>query len=179
MAVNVVSFSFSRGTTGGLGAHSAGWWLSLLHLISNFSGPQTPSGFPRAPSAGCGFPYHISSTTPSPVLNATAIVTLSWLSYIIVQRPLDRLLDLRNGMIDRHPTEITVMQFTGHSLPVHQSMGVSWASLCNGMFARVEGQNTTVIVRLEFEFAYYDSIVQRFNHYTTKTLPFLSIDVPL
>ena len=61
MAVNVVSFSFSWCSTGGPGVHSAGWWLSLPHLISNFSGPQTPSGFPRAPSAGCSFPYHISS----------------------------------------------------------------------------------------------------------------------
>ena len=46
MAVNVVSFSFSRCSTGGPEAHSAGWWLSLLHLISIFSGPQ----FIRAPS---------------------------------------------------------------------------------------------------------------------------------
>ena len=37
-------------------AHSAGWWLLLLHLISNFSGPQTPSGFPRAPRPGVAFP---------------------------------------------------------------------------------------------------------------------------
>ena len=71
MAVNVVSFSFSRCSTGSPGVHSAGCWLSLLHLISNFSGPQTPSGFPRAPSAGCGFPYHISSITPSPIVAGT------------------------------------------------------------------------------------------------------------
>ena len=51
---------------------------------------------------------------------------LSWLSYIIVQRPLSRLLDLWNRMFDRHQAEITVMQFTGHSLPVHQSMSVPW-----------------------------------------------------
>ena len=44
-------------------AHSAGCWFSLLHLISIFSGPQTPFGFPRAPSVGCGFPYHNSSPT--------------------------------------------------------------------------------------------------------------------
>ena len=44
-------------------AHSVGCWLRLLHLISIFSGPKTPSGFPRAPSVGCGFPYHISSPT--------------------------------------------------------------------------------------------------------------------
>ena len=42
-------------------AHSAGCWLSLLHLISILSGPQTPSGFPRAPLVGCGFPNHIWS----------------------------------------------------------------------------------------------------------------------
>ena len=39
-------------------AHSAGWWLSLLHHISNFSGPQTTLGFPRVPLAGCGFLYN-------------------------------------------------------------------------------------------------------------------------
>ena len=49
-------------STGGLGL-TAGCWLSLLHLISIFSGPQTPSGFPRAPSVGCGLPYHISFPT--------------------------------------------------------------------------------------------------------------------
>ena len=64
MAVSVVSFSFSRWSTGGPEAQlSAGWWLSLLHLITNWSGPQTPSGYPRTPSAGCGFPYHISFIT--------------------------------------------------------------------------------------------------------------------
>ena len=78
-------------------------------------------------------------------------------------------------MFDCHQAEITVMQFRGHSLPVHQSMSVSWdflpcpissakhayaisshnchwnvslpssASLWNGKFGRVEGQNTTFI----------------------------------
>ena len=122
MAVNVVSFSFSWCSTGGPGVHSDGCWLSLLHLISNFSGPQTPSGFPRALSAECGFPYHISSITPSPTVTTTVTWLLSWLSYIIVQRPLDRPLDLWNRMFDRHQAEITVMQFTGHSLPVRQSI---------------------------------------------------------
>ena len=127
---HVVSFLFSWCSTGGLGAHSAVWWLSLLHLISIFSGPQTPSGFPRATSVGCGFPYRISSPT---VWNSTGnstgplSVKLNWnqnsiqlarrtqLSYIIVRRPLD----LWNRMFNRHQAEITVMQFTGHSLPVH------------------------------------------------------------
>ena len=114
-------------------APSAGCWLSLLHLISIFSGPQTPSGFPRSPSVACGFPYHISFPT---VWNSTGNSTGPWasnttgnrnsiqlarrtqLSYIIVRHPLD----LWNRMFNRHQAEITVMQFTGHSLPVHHSV---------------------------------------------------------
>ena len=132
MVVNVVSFSFSWSSTGGPGVHFAGCWLSLLHLISNFSGPQTPSGFSRAPSAGCGFLYHTSSiSVSSSNWNSNSTQTqlswlLSWLSYIIVQRPLDRPLGLWNRMFDRHQAEITVTQFRGHSLPVHQSMSVPW-----------------------------------------------------
>ena len=76
-------------------------------------------------------------------------------------------------MFDRHQAEITVMQFRGHSLLVHQSMSVSFrqqnppmrflsitghwnvslpfgASLWNGMFGRVEGQYTTMIVLQRF-----------------------------
>ena len=119
MAVSVVSFSFSRAAQPE--AHSAGWWLSLLHLISNFSGPPL-IGAPRAPSAWCRFPYHISSITVTPTVT---IWLLSWLSYIIVQRPLNRLLDLWNGIFDCHQAEITVMQFRGHSLLEYQSMSVS------------------------------------------------------
>ena len=69
-----------------------------------------------------------------------------------------------NGIFDCHRAEITVMQFTGHSLPVHQSMTVprdftlshivsqsrlrQWnmqlPRLWNGMFGRVEGQYPTI-----------------------------------
>ena len=52
--------------------------------------------------------------------------TRTQLSYIIVQHPLDCPLDLWNCMFNRHQAELTVMQFRGHSLPVHQSMRVSW-----------------------------------------------------
>ena len=48
---------------------------------------------------------------------------LSSLSYIIVQSPTQY---LWNGMFDCHQAEITVMQFTVHSLPVHQSMTLAW-----------------------------------------------------
>ena len=41
-------------STGGLGANSAGCWLSLPHLVSNSSGLQTAqSEVSRAPSTGC------------------------------------------------------------------------------------------------------------------------------
>ena len=147
MAVSVVSFLFSWCSTGGPEANSVGWWLSLLHLISIFSGPQFIRG-PRAPSDWCGFPYHISSITPSHLQlqliwgskspfglmwlslphsstsnsNWNSVLLLSWLTNIIVQRPLSRLLNLWNRMLVRHQAEVTVMQFTDHSLPVHQSM---------------------------------------------------------
>ena len=98
----------------------------FLYCILSASSLDPKSSGPQAPSAWCGFPYHISSITPSPTVTGTATWLLSWLSYIIVQRPLDRQLYLWNGMIDRHPAEITVMQFTGHSFPVHQSMSVPW-----------------------------------------------------
>ena len=108
MAGNVVSFSFSWCSTGCPEANAAGSWLSLLHLISIFSGPQLIRA-PMAPSAWCGFPYHILSS-PSPTLTGTAWL-LSWLSYIIVQHPLNRLLEIWNRMLDRRQAEITVMQF--------------------------------------------------------------------
>ena len=82
-------------------------WLSLPHLVYNS------------------------------VQSLTATVwLLSWLSYIIVQHPLSHLLDLWNRMFDRHQAEITVMQFTGHSLPVHQSMSVPWEFFSSSHFVR-------------------------------------------
>ena len=68
MAVNVVSFSFSRCSTGGPGVHSAGCWLSLLHLISNFSGPKL-----HRCSRG---PLPHSSITPSPTVTATVLTSV-------------------------------------------------------------------------------------------------------
>ena len=70
---------------------SAGWWLSLPHLVSNSSDLQ------------------LTEFLFSP-------------SYIIVQSPTQSL----EWPVCRHQAEITVMQFTVHSLPVHQSMSVPW-----------------------------------------------------
>ena len=97
MAGNFVSFSF--------------FWCSSI-----FSGPQ----FIRAPSP---FGLVLLSLPHLPLqLPATQLARQTQLSYIIVWRPLN----LWNRMFNRHQAEITIMQFTGHSLPVHQSMRVSW-----------------------------------------------------
>ena len=133
MAVNVVSFSFFWCSTGALGVHAAGCWLSLLHLISIFSGPQLHRGYRWPPRPGVAFP-----TTSRLWLrlqldcNSTGCRTqLAWLlRYIIVQRPLD----LWNRMFNRHRAEITVMQFRGHSLPVHQSLSVPWEFFTSSHF---------------------------------------------
>ena len=129
------------------GVHSAGWWLSLLHLISNFFGPQTTSGFPRAPSAGCGFPYHISSISLSnstwtrTQLYSICSIRRPYITFKLPRGDMDtpprhrnffqylaigmcHFRSLWNGLCDRHQAEITVMQFRGHSLPVRQSMRV-------------------------------------------------------
>ena len=97
----------------------------FLYCILSASSPDTNSSRPQTPSAWCGFPYHTSSITPSPTVTGT-VWLLSWLSYIIVQRTLSRLIDFWNRMLDRHQAEITLMQFTSHSHPVHQSMSVPW-----------------------------------------------------
>ena len=140
MAVNVVSFSFFWCSTGALRVHSAGRWLSLLHHISIFSGPQ----FIRA-SRGPLWPGVAFLTTSCfqlrPIFNstgrnsncsATPLARRTQLSYIIVRRPLD----LWNRMFNRHQAEITVMQFRGHSLPVHQSMSVPWEFFSSSHFIR-------------------------------------------
>ena len=73
------------------------------------------TGGPWAHTAGCGL------SLPHLVTNGSSLQNTDFLSspsYIIVQSPTQY---LWNGMFDRHQAEITVMQFTGHSLPVHQS----------------------------------------------------------
>ena len=114
-------------------AHSAGCWLSLLHLISIFSGLQLiRAQRPLRPDVA--FPttsrLHWNSTGTGRNSTGPLGVELNWnrnsiqlahrtqLSYIIIWRPLD----LWNQMFNRHQAEITVMQFRGHSLLVHHSV---------------------------------------------------------
>ena len=117
-----MSFLFSWCSTGGLGP-TAGCWLSLLHLISIFSGPQLI----RAPGPfglmWLSLPHLVyntirSSTQLPPPWASNSTGTRTQFNYIIVRRPLD----LWNRMFNRHQAEITVKEFRGHSLPVHHSV---------------------------------------------------------
>ena len=123
MAVSVVSFSFSRAAQPELQGPSSllddGFLYCILSptLQNSIGGPEGPFGRVWLPLP------HLVSDASDPKLSDF----LSWPSYIIVQRPLNRPLNIWNGMFNHHQAEITVMQFRGHSLPVHQSMSVSGA----------------------------------------------------
>ena len=107
-------------------------WLSLLSLIQQLlwtptqSGALSPFGL-----VWLSLPHLVDNSVRS--LTGT-VWLLSWLSYIIVPRPLSGLLDLWNRILDRRQAEITVMQFTGHSLPLHQSMSVPWEFFTSSHF---------------------------------------------
>ena len=104
---------------------TAGCWLSLLHLISIFSGPQLIRASSPIGLVWLSLPHLVSNSLEF-------YWQLLWhqtqLNYIIIQRPHDRPLDL--WMFNRHQAEITVMQFTGHSLPVHHCSGTVGPSPC-------------------------------------------------
>ena len=165
MAISVVSFSFSWCSIGGTGAHSAGFLYCILSptglvpkLHRGSRGPLLLVG---------GFPYHIFSNSSD--LQLTDF--LSPPSYMIVQSPTQSLewhvwssssgnnchavqRSLSSGasvyecimgfyLVPFHQPNLSTrfLSITGHwnvSLP-------SGASLWNGMFARVEGQYTTLI----------------------------------
>ena len=75
------------------------------------SGPKGPFGLMWLSLPH--FVYNsVRSSTQLPLARRTQ------LNYIIVRRPLN----LWNRMFNRHQAEITVLQFRGHSLPVHHSV---------------------------------------------------------
>ena len=117
MAVSVVSFSFST-------VAQPEHWLSLLQLV-----------------------YLLNSTRLSPLARWTQLtgtqlssvqfvgIILSSNSHAVIWTRLRNSFQylatgmchfrfLWNGLCDRHRAEITVIQFRGNSLPVHQSMRV-------------------------------------------------------
>ena len=92
--------------------------LSASSLDPNSSGPQGSFGLMWLSLSH--FVYN--SVRSSTQLPATPLARRTQLSYIIVRRPLN----LWNRMFNRHQAEITVMQFRGHSLPVHPFIVAQW-----------------------------------------------------
>ena len=145
-------------------------WLSLLHLITNWSGPQTPSGVPRAPSAGWWLSLpHLLSDFSGPQLTDF----LSSPSYIIVQSPtqsptqslewhvwsswsgnnchaVQRSLS-SGASVNECIMGFYLVSFLRPNPPTrflsitgHWNVSLPYgASLWNGMFGRAEGQYTT------------------------------------
>ena len=92
-------------STGGPAPSLSGCWFSLPHLISNSSDPQNSLNFL--------WTELYNSSTPTQSLPITGHWNMHfgrlWMACLIVIE-----------------AEITVMQFTGHSPPVHQFVTVPW-----------------------------------------------------
>ena len=116
-------FLVLRCSTGGPEATLLG--DGFLYGILSASSPDLNSSGPKSPFGlmWLSLPHLVSNS----VRSSTQLARRTQLSYIIVQRPLD----LWNRMFNRHQAEITVMQFRGHSLPVHHSVsGTAGPSPC-------------------------------------------------
>ena len=148
---------------------SAFCWLSLPYLITNWSGPQTPSGVPRAPSAGwwLSLPHLVSNSSDVQLTDL-----LSSPSYIIVQSPTQSPTQSLEWHVwssssgnNCHAVQrslssgASVYEYPMGFLPCpifsapsayaisshncHRNVSLpSGASIWNGMFGRVEGQYT-------------------------------------
>ena len=171
MAISVVSFPFSRAAQPEAQRPTLLGAGFLYHILSP-TGIQTPSGVPRAPSAGCGFPYHISSLTR---LISNSLTSSFSPSYIIVQSPTQSPTQslewhiwssssgnnchaVHRSLSSGAPVYECIMGF--YLVPFRQpnpptrflSITGHWnvslpsgASLWNGMFGRAEGQYITHI----------------------------------
>ena len=114
-------------SNGGLGPILSGYWLSLPHLISNSSDPQTQSGAQGLPLLDTGFLYRILSPNSLNIL-CTELYNSSTPTQFLPITGHQNMHSRRlwKGMFDRHRAEISVMLFTGHSLPVHQFVTLLW-----------------------------------------------------
>ena len=107
----------------GHGSHSSIFSPSDLNSNCSIGGPEGPLCWVLVLSTASYLQLHLTRTSCAP-------------SYIIVLHPLNlfpllangisNFRRLWNGMFDHHWAEITVMQFTGHPLPVHQFVTAPW-----------------------------------------------------
>ena len=98
-------------------------WLSLPHLSSNWHSNSTVLCSIRRP--------HITFKLPRGEMDTPQRLR-NFFRYLAIGMRHFRY--LWNGLSDRHRVEITVMQFTGHSLPVRQSMSVPWEFFSSSHF---------------------------------------------
>ena len=164
-------------STGGPEAHSAGWWLFFYCILSATSLDPNSSWAPRAPSAWRDFPYHISSITPSPTVTLFVLTelynsststqsptrSLEWHIWSsssgnnchAVHRSLSSGASVYECTMGNLACPILLAKSTYAISPhkCHRNVSLpSSASLCNGKFGRVEGQNTTLADGLSLEF---------------------------
>ena len=151
MSISVVLFSFSRAAQPEVWGPSSllddGFLyriLSLTHLISNLiGGPEGPFcwvvTFPTTSSLQ--LTWYPTNWLPvfSELYNSSIANSISIL--MATQAGICHFRRLWTGMFDRHKAEITVMQFTGHSLPVHQSMSVPWDFTLSHFFSHARLRN--------------------------------------
>ena len=133
MAISV-SFPFSWATQPGVWRPSlSGCWFSLPDLISNSADPQTHNMRPEgslcwvlAFSTTSCLQLVWSSNSWNFLCTGLYNSSMPTQSLPITGHRNMHFRRLWNGMFYRHRTEITVMQFTGHSLPAHQFVTVPW-----------------------------------------------------
>ena len=110
-------------------------WLSRSLVLLNRR-PQAHSSGPKGPFGlmWLSLPHFVynsvQSSTQLPLWASNSTGTRTQFNYIIVRRPLD----LWNRMFNHHQAEITVMQFRGHSLPVHHSVVYHGNFSCSSHF---------------------------------------------
>ena len=169
MAISVVSFSFSWCLTGGPGAHSAGFLYCILSPTGLV--PETPSGVPRAPSAGwwLSLPHLVSNSSdlqltdflssPSYIIVQSPTQSLEWHVWSsssennchAVQRSLSSGASVYECIMGFYPVPFRQPNLLTRFLSITEHWNVSLpssASLWNGMFGWVKGQYTTVPVRV-------------------------------
>ena len=106
--------------------HWGSWGPPRLSVA--FPTTSSPTGLELQLNSHCPCRTRLAATARNSTGNSPR--TRTQLSYIIVRCPFD----LWNRMFNRHQAEITVMQFTGHSLPEHQSMSVPWEFFSSSHF---------------------------------------------
>ena len=145
MAISV-SFPFSWCCSiGGLGAHSAGCWLSLPHLVTNRSGHQTnwlpvfTELYNSSIAHSISLEWHVWSSSSGNNCHA-------------VHRSLSSGSSVYVSTMGSYLVPYCQASSPTRFLPVTAIGMCHFSCLWNGMFGRVEGQYTTYILGAEDEY---------------------------